>query len=300
MARYLDPKYDLTFKRIFGEHPHLLISFLNALMPFEAGRNIVSIEYLPSELIPMPGKKLSIVDVRCKDNYGRLFIVEMQIEWTGEFMNRLYFNSCKAYVKPLLKGERYKLLNTVYTLVILNDVFDKVTDRFYHHFKMLNVENSAEAVEGAEIIILEIPKFLPEKMANRKLAVLWLRFLTEVDESMRKLPSEMLENDDIRTALELCEEGAFTEEELAAYYGREDMVRIEKALIEGAKEEGEAIGLEKGKAEGEAERKALEAKIEAMNANTVISSHRAGIPPEIIAKITGLTVEQILKIIDDF
>ncbi|MDR3188055.1 MAG: Rpn family recombination-promoting nuclease/putative transposase, partial [Prevotellaceae bacterium] len=33
MARYLDPKNDLTFKRIFGEHPDLLISFLNALMP---------------------------------------------------------------------------------------------------------------------------------------------------------------------------------------------------------------------------------------------------------------------------
>ncbi|MDR0687643.1 MAG: Rpn family recombination-promoting nuclease/putative transposase, partial [Prevotellaceae bacterium] len=33
MARYLDPKNDLTFKRIFGEHPDLLKSFLNALMP---------------------------------------------------------------------------------------------------------------------------------------------------------------------------------------------------------------------------------------------------------------------------
>ena len=32
MALYLDPKNDLTFKRIFGEHPDLLIDFLNALM----------------------------------------------------------------------------------------------------------------------------------------------------------------------------------------------------------------------------------------------------------------------------
>ncbi|MDR1154357.1 MAG: Rpn family recombination-promoting nuclease/putative transposase, partial [Bacteroidales bacterium] len=35
MARYLDPKNDLPFKRIFGEHPNLLKSFLNALMPLE-------------------------------------------------------------------------------------------------------------------------------------------------------------------------------------------------------------------------------------------------------------------------
>ena len=30
MANYLDPKHDLVFKKIFGERPHLLISFLNA------------------------------------------------------------------------------------------------------------------------------------------------------------------------------------------------------------------------------------------------------------------------------
>ncbi|TAD96216.1 MAG: hypothetical protein EAZ97_14425, partial [Bacteroidetes bacterium] len=29
--RYLDPKNDLTFKKIFGEHPNLLISLLNSL-----------------------------------------------------------------------------------------------------------------------------------------------------------------------------------------------------------------------------------------------------------------------------
>ncbi|GHV48077.1 hypothetical protein FACS1894181_02910 [Bacteroidia bacterium] len=72
MARYLDPKNDLVFKRIFGEHPHLLKSFLNALMPLEEGRYIESLEYLSPENVPEnPLKKFSIVDVRCKDNYGR-------------------------------------------------------------------------------------------------------------------------------------------------------------------------------------------------------------------------------------
>ncbi len=28
MAKYLDPKADLTFKKVFGEHKELLISFL--------------------------------------------------------------------------------------------------------------------------------------------------------------------------------------------------------------------------------------------------------------------------------
>ena len=35
MRKYLDPKADLTFKKVFGEHPDLVISLLNALLPFD-------------------------------------------------------------------------------------------------------------------------------------------------------------------------------------------------------------------------------------------------------------------------
>ncbi|MDR2763879.1 MAG: Rpn family recombination-promoting nuclease/putative transposase, partial [Tannerella sp.] len=52
MARYLDPKNDLIFKRIFGTHPHLLTSFLNALMPLPPDRRIEYIEYLSPEQVP--------------------------------------------------------------------------------------------------------------------------------------------------------------------------------------------------------------------------------------------------------
>ena len=38
MKKYLDPKADLTFKKVFGEHKDLVISFMNALLPFENPR----------------------------------------------------------------------------------------------------------------------------------------------------------------------------------------------------------------------------------------------------------------------
>lgn len=63
--RYLDPKNPLTFRKVFGQHPHLLKSFLNALLPLQPGQQIVSLEYLPAELVPeIPLLKYSIVDVR--------------------------------------------------------------------------------------------------------------------------------------------------------------------------------------------------------------------------------------------
>ena len=70
--RYLNPKADLTFKRVFGEHPDLVMSLLNALLPISVGQEITDIEYLPAEIVPdNPLRKNSIVDVGCKDKFGR-------------------------------------------------------------------------------------------------------------------------------------------------------------------------------------------------------------------------------------
>ena len=81
MSRYLDPKSDVVFKKVFGEHPHILISFLNAVLPLSSDRHIVELSYLPSEQVPsIPEFKRTIADVKCKDAKGRVFIVEMQID----------------------------------------------------------------------------------------------------------------------------------------------------------------------------------------------------------------------------
>jgi len=244
MSRYLNPKADLTFKRIFADHPALLIHFLNAVMPFEPDRRIVEIEYLPSELVPdISGKKYSIVDVRCRDNFDRQFIVEMQTSWYEAFKNRIVFNAGKVYVKQLNNAEEYHLLQPVYTLTILTENFDHKTDKFYHHFQIINRENTDEIIPGLEFVLVELTeKFRPETINDRKLMVLWLRFLKEVGEDMTDLPAEMKANDYIRQAAELCERGAYTPEELARYDGYWDSIRIEKTLLAGAKIEGEAIG----------------------------------------------------------
>ena len=52
MAKYLDPKADVTFKKVFGEHKDLLISLLNALLPLEDGKQVESIEYMTPEMVP--------------------------------------------------------------------------------------------------------------------------------------------------------------------------------------------------------------------------------------------------------
>jgi predicted transposase/invertase (TIGR01784 family) len=285
MARYLDPKNDLTFKRIFGEHPELLINFLNSVMPFESGRHIEQIEYLSSELPPQSkDKKHSIVDVRCKDNYQRQFIVEMQMVWNYDFYNRIVFNAGKAYVRQLNKAEEYHTLNPVYTLVLLDEDFDKKTPQFYHHYQIVNRENTDEIIPGLEFILVELTdKFRPETVNDRKLMVLWLRFLKEIDEYTQELPLEMQKNEFINQAAELCEIGAFTQKELDQYEKYWDMIRTERTMIGGAKREG----IEEGRAEGRAEGKS-EIAMKALD---------MGMSVEDITKLTGLSLEEINKLI---
>ena len=168
--RYLDPKADLTFKKVFGEHKDLLLSFLNAMLPLKADEEVVDLEYLPTELVPEnPMKKNSIVDVRCKDNSGRQFIVEMQMVWTPGFEQRVLFNASKAYVRQLDRSERYDLLQPVYALSLLNDIFlPDLPDTFYHPYHIVHDEYTDKIIEGLQLIFVELPKFTPKTWPDKK------------------------------------------------------------------------------------------------------------------------------------
>jgi predicted transposase/invertase (TIGR01784 family) len=133
-SRYLDPKIDLAFKRVFGEHKDLLQSFLNALLPLPDDGLIESLEYLTPEQVPeVPGLfKNSIVDVKCKDSQGRTFIVEMQMLWSTSFTQRILFSASQAYVKQLRVGEDYASLQPVYALALSNQIFVHDSEHYYH------------------------------------------------------------------------------------------------------------------------------------------------------------------------
>jgi len=218
--RYLDPKNDIVFKRIFGEHPLILRSFLNALLPLPPDGQIVSLEYLPADQVPqLPLLKHSIVDVRCRDEQGRQFIVEMQINWTSAFLQRVLFNASKAYVRQLEKGEQYELLQPVMGLSVLNDVFDRETADFYHHYRMVNVEQPQRVIEGLQLVFIELPK-LKTHLDIAPLKQAWLRFLLETGEADTEAEMRLLHRDvascapEIREALELSGESAFSRSEL--------------------------------------------------------------------------------------
>jgi predicted transposase/invertase (TIGR01784 family) len=300
MALYLDPKNDLTFKKIFYEHSDLLLSFLNALIPLPKGQEIETIEYVPVELVPRAVfNKDSSVDVLCKDNYGRQFIVEMQMFWHTGFESRIVFNASKAYVQQLKPGEEFKLLKPVYSLGILNDIYDRKTAEFYHYYKTINIRNSDEVFEGLQFIMIELPKFNPVAWADRKMSVLWLRFLKELKDKTTEVSKDLLNNEIINKAINVCEIGAYTKAELYAYDKYWDIVSKEKTASRSDIEKGEKIGIEKGRKIGieEGEKIGIEKGEKKERIQVVLEGKKAGLSIDIIATITKLTPEQVSEIL---
>lgn len=249
--RYLDPKADLTFKRVFGEHPDLVISLLNALLPIKEGEEILSVEYLPSEMVPEnPLRKNSIVDVRCRDQQGRQYIVEMQMIWSPEFMQRVLFNSAKAYVRQLKGGEQYELLEPVYSLNLVNEVFEPELKEYYHYYQLVHVLHTERVIDGLHLVFVELPKFTPHTFTEKRMQALWLRFLTEIQTNTRQAPQDLLADPQIRKALSIVEESAYTDEQLLGYDKFWDVISVEKTLFYSANRRGVKQGLAQGLAQG--------------------------------------------------
>lgn len=216
--RYLDPKADLTFKKVFGEHEDLVISLLNALLPLRADEEVIEVEYLPAELVPdNPLRKNSIVDVRCVDAVGRQFIVEMQMVWSPEFLQRVLFNSAKAYVRQLDKGFDYSLLKPVYSLNLVNDIFEPQLPEYYHYFKLVHEEHTEKVIDGLHLVFVELPKFTLHSMSEKKMQVLWLRYLTEIKDGTEKIPQELLDNAETGKAISVLETSSYNDAQLASY-----------------------------------------------------------------------------------
>jgi len=289
MAHYLDPKNDLTFKRVFGEHKHLCMSLINSMLPLE--QPIVRIEYQTGELIPELTDVLrnTIVDVRCTDESGRQFIVEMQLYWSESFKSRVLLNASKAYVKQLDKAEDFELLQPVYALNFVNDKFEKspeMKDEYYHYYKIVNVKNTEKQIEGLEFLFLELPKFKLLNRAEKKLHELWMRFLTEINENTKKVPKELLDNELIHEAVEYMEKAAYTKEQLEVYDKWKIAAMTERSALKDAKKEGKIEGRAEGKKEGK-----IEEKIE-----IALNLLKMGISIEVVCNATGLSKQQIEKL----
>lgn len=191
----------------------------------------------------------------------------------------------------------YGLLQPVYSLNLLNDTYSD-SPEYYHDYRVVEVAETKEVIEGLRLIFIELPKFTAKSYSDRKMQVLWLRYLTEIDESTRQVPEELMSSSEISKAVSQLEESAFSQEQLMGYDRFWDMVSTQKMYISDALKKGQSEGLTEGRLKGRAE--GLAEGLAEGRRNTIRESilrmREKGFPENEIAEVLGLSQNELASL----
>ncbi|HET6382952.1 MAG TPA: Rpn family recombination-promoting nuclease/putative transposase [Armatimonadota bacterium] len=161
MSSGIDPKVDFAFKWLFGRlaTAALLIDLLNAVLQLPSGRKIVHIEILnPFTEKAALDEKLSILDIKARDQMGRFFNVEMQMIGFAELPQRIMFYWSKLYTEQLPAGRDYSLLQPTISVCFVDGTI--LPGKEYHsRFGLIDRATGAVFTEDLDIHLFELAKF---------------------------------------------------------------------------------------------------------------------------------------------
>lgn len=257
--RYINPHTDFGFKHLFGSefNKELLVSFLNAL--FAGKKEIRDVTYMNSEQL---GERIesrrAIFDVYCETTDGEKFIVEMQNVYQEFFKDRTIYYSTFPIREQAKKGEWDFHLNGVYTVGLLNFIFEdkgESASRMQHEVKLMNVDTKEVFYDKLTYIYVEIPKFDKTEEELVTMYDKWMYVLKNLSRLMER-PAALQER--VFTRLfEQAEIAKFNAIDLKAYENSMNAYRdIVNAINTARKDsfsEGKAEGREEGRAEGREE-----------------------------------------------
>ncbi len=132
MVPGIDPKVDFAFKRVFGSEHHepITIHLLNSVLQAPPQHRITSLDLLnPFSDKDSLDDKLSILDIKARDQLGRQFNVEMQIIAFQAFRPRVLYYWAKLHQAQLQEGLGYQRLRPTVSVCFVNTVlFPDVSD----------------------------------------------------------------------------------------------------------------------------------------------------------------------------
>src|SRR3989338_9119218 len=161
-TKYLDPKNDIAFKKIFGteKNKEILIHFLNDMITFKENSPIISVTFLKTSQDPETAlKKTSIVDILCKDEKGNQYIVDMQVAKEKGFEKRAQYYASKAYISQANAGEAYHDLKEVIFLAISDFEMFPNKAAYKSDHVILDKESHENDLKDFSFTFVELPKF---------------------------------------------------------------------------------------------------------------------------------------------
>jgi len=281
--RFLNPKTDLAFKRIFGsaESSDILISFLNAILALQAPHRIAEVDIIDPYLAPkIKGMKDTYLDVKAKDESGKSYIIEMQVLNVEGFEQRILYNACKAYAGQLDSGEAYHELTDVVAITITDFIMFPELSEVVNSFK-LRAENGHVYHDDLKLVFAELPKFQKGESELINDLDRWFYFLKSAS-TLEAVPKSMTDNHAIQHAFRIANKAGLNRQELDDQEHREIFIQDQRGALSLAKKQGLQQGIKQGIEQGE-----HTAKL------TIAQSLLDLLDDQAIANSTGLSLKKV-------
>ncbi|MCI5222362.1 MAG: Rpn family recombination-promoting nuclease/putative transposase [Candidatus Electrothrix sp. AR4] len=286
--RYINLFTDYGFKKIFGEEPNknLLLDFLNELLKEEQGE-VRDLTYLKTEQLGDTDiDRKAIFDLYCENERGEKFIVELQKSKQNFFKDRALYYSTFPIREQAERGDWNFKLKAVYTVAILDFVFDEdknQPEKYRYDVKLSDIETNRVFYDKLTFIYLEMPKFSKKLDELKTRFDKWLYVIRNLNR-LERIP-DMLREQVFEQLFDTAEIARFTPDQVRSYEKSLKYYRDMKNSLDTAFDEGKEEGIEVGEQKKERQ--------------IVINGLEQGLDNEVIASLTGLSLEAIEKIAQD-
>jgi predicted transposase/invertase (TIGR01784 family) len=195
----IDPTIDYAFKRVFS-NPVLLLHFLNAVFQAE-GLVLESVDVInPFNEREFKDDKLTIVDIKARDQAGRLIQIEVQLSNYTWLHARIVYTWADIYQGQIEAGENYNELMPVISIWILNHTMFPESKALHHRFQLYDPKNKVSLSDHLTIHTLELPKCLDDDKIKEELD-LWAYFLVKGKEMDPSKPPPLMNTVIMRQAM---------------------------------------------------------------------------------------------------
>ena len=253
---------DYVFKRVFAkeENNSMLKDLLEAILDRKINRVVVKNPEITKNLAD---EKLGILDLKLEVDEQNIIDVELQMKNEYNMGKRSGIYLAKMIAEQFHKGQKYKEAKKGITINFLN--FNFWERNSYHSIARMKFEKSTDiefvdlgytkedelATDMFEMHFIELPKFRKKNPEVSTKLEQWLCLLA--GESEEKIKMAMEKNEEVKKTVEVLDELSQNEQEKYLYESRL-MAEIDyNSNMDYAREEGEKIGIEKGKELGRCE-----------------------------------------------
>jgi predicted transposase/invertase (TIGR01784 family) len=279
LEKFLDPKNDVAFRKIFGteKNKDILIQFINDMIVFKEKKPIKSVTFLkPIQEPEVIAKKESIVDVLCSDEFGNTYIVEMQVAKEKGFEQRAQYYASKAYCNQLNVGGKYENLKEVIFLAIVDFVLFKEKKEYKSDHIILDKKTYENDLKDLSFTFLELPKIKKTLKESTSMVDKWAYFFNNARKISEEEAEILLdETNPLCRAYKELNKFSWSNQEYLAYedfkkYEMDNIAKMDQKIDEGI-EIGEVRGEKKANLKTAKKLLALKTDIETIISLTELS-----------------------------